>query len=387
MKISILTPDFSQNCFGRAWLLANILRKHYDIEIVGPKFGEGIWKPLEFACDFEMHTVKGRSYGRFPFIKMAKQITGDIIYASKPLMASFGVGLVKKWLSGKPLLLDIDDWELGLAKQIYESSDWRKNLSDFVVSMVSWRSYYHIAVLDKLTFLADHITVSGNILQSMFGGTIIWHARDSNLLNPARFNRNDLRKKYFENIDENLFIVGFIGTPRPHKGLEDLIDAMLILSNYKIMLIIVGIDDSIYCKKLQNNVIQSGFSDKVSFFPLQSVERLPEFLILTDLVVIPQRDTLFSYGQVPAKIFDAMAMAKPIVATKVSEIPEIMNGCGWIVPPGQPKRLAETIRYVHCQPKEAIKKGERAYQKFCTEYSLEVMEKRLAEVIERFRYL
>ena len=28
-----------------------------------------------------------------------------------------------------------------------------------------------------------------------------------------------------------------------------------------------------------------------------------------------------------------MAMARPIVATSVSDLPEILNGCGWIVPP------------------------------------------------------
>ena len=46
MKISILTPDFSSNCFGRAWLLAKVLQRHYEIEIVGPIFGDGIWKPV-----------------------------------------------------------------------------------------------------------------------------------------------------------------------------------------------------------------------------------------------------------------------------------------------------------------------------------------------------
>lgn len=42
MKISILTPDFSHNCFGRAWLLAKVLQRHYDIEVIGPAFGDGI---------------------------------------------------------------------------------------------------------------------------------------------------------------------------------------------------------------------------------------------------------------------------------------------------------------------------------------------------------
>ena len=42
MKISILTPDLSHNCLGRAYLLAKILQRHYEVEIIGPVFGNGI---------------------------------------------------------------------------------------------------------------------------------------------------------------------------------------------------------------------------------------------------------------------------------------------------------------------------------------------------------
>ena len=42
MKISILSPDLSQNCLGRAYLLAKILQSHYEVEIIGPVFGNGI---------------------------------------------------------------------------------------------------------------------------------------------------------------------------------------------------------------------------------------------------------------------------------------------------------------------------------------------------------
>ena len=46
MKISILTPDLSHNCLGRAYLLAKILQRRYEVEIVGPMFGEGIWESV-----------------------------------------------------------------------------------------------------------------------------------------------------------------------------------------------------------------------------------------------------------------------------------------------------------------------------------------------------
>lgn len=53
MKISILTPDLSHNCLGRAYLIAKILQRHYEVEIVGPIFGDGIWRPLAKLDDAE----------------------------------------------------------------------------------------------------------------------------------------------------------------------------------------------------------------------------------------------------------------------------------------------------------------------------------------------
>jgi hypothetical protein len=43
MKISILSPDLSHNCLGRAYLLVKILQEPYEVEIIGPVSGDGIW--------------------------------------------------------------------------------------------------------------------------------------------------------------------------------------------------------------------------------------------------------------------------------------------------------------------------------------------------------
>jgi len=81
--------------------------------------------------------------------------------------------------------------------------------------------------------------------------------------------------------------------------------------------------------------------------------------MLYDEVLIPQRRRLGSYAQVPAKIFDAMAMAKPIISTKISDIPEILDNCGWVVEPENPRQLAETIQYVFDHSVEAKEKGKK----------------------------
>ena len=46
MKISALCADLSSNCLGRAYLLVKILQRRYDVNIVGPLFGDRIWEPV-----------------------------------------------------------------------------------------------------------------------------------------------------------------------------------------------------------------------------------------------------------------------------------------------------------------------------------------------------
>ena len=87
---------------------------------------------------------------------------------------------------------------------------------------------------------------------------------------------------------------------------------------------------------------------------------LPEHLAAADVVVIPQRNTSDTVGQMPAKIFDAMAMAKPIVSTRISDIPDVLGDCGYLVEPGNVQQLAEAMNHVFNHPEEALIKGKKA---------------------------
>ena len=383
MKISILTPDISSNGFGRAWLLAKLLQSQYDIEIIGPAFNNGIWQPLAKSCNFETKVVEGFENGKCELKKILTLITGDVIYASKPLMTSFGVGLFAKIIKKKPLVLDIDDYELGFGKDFYDLLPWYKKLNDFRLSVKSWNSYYYKLILNRFIFLANSITVSGELLQRKYGGTIIWHVRDIGKFDPNNFDQNKLRRIYLPKQYRNTFIIGFIGTPRPHKGLDDLLEALRILKGKHILLFIMGMRDDEYAVSFKLKVESTGLNHMVHLVPAQPFENLPEILSFIDLVVIPQRRKPASFGQIPAKIFDAMAMGKAIVATEVFEIPEILNDCGFIVKPEDPEQLARTIQYVASHPKEAKEMGAKAREKCEKLYSTELMREKLTAIFER----
>jgi len=201
VKISILSPDLSNNCLGRAYLLAKILKRRYQIEIVGPIFGEGIWEPVANDKGIKYKSVKlsGRFKPYRQISELIKQIDGDVIYASKPLFTSFGIGMLRKLKRKKTLILDIDDWQMGIIKEKYKNKSFTQYLKLLISSAIrfySMNSYWNNLISEKLINFADEITVSNNFLKKKFNATIVWHGRDTNDFKPQKYDKNLLKEKY-----------------------------------------------------------------------------------------------------------------------------------------------------------------------------------------------
>jgi len=86
---------------------------------------------------------------------------------------------------------------------------------------------------------------------------------------------------------------------------------------------------------------------------------------------------------VPAKLFDAMALGRPLVSTRVSMIPEVMEGCGLLTPPGDVPALKHAIERLLDHPEEAAAFGRRARERAVERYSFASARALLFPLIER----
>ncbi len=364
IKVSILSHDLSENCLGRAYILAKILKMRYEVEIIGPLSKKGLWEPVEEDKSIKYKFVKRN----LNFKEISSLIDGDLIYAIKPKGTSFGYGLIKKLKTRVPLILDIDDWEMGFYHNplymLYSLAHfWDPN------------NALYTFVLEKLVKKSDGLTVSNSFLNKRFGGKVIPHVKDTQKIKPCRKNTNNLKSKLGI---ENKKVVLFFGTIRKHKGIEDLINSIKMLNRRDTQLLIVGADleDSYVRKLIQEN------NKNVLFIGKQPLKKVQDFLSIANVVVIPQRESNSSIGQIPAKLFDAMAMGKPIISTNVSDIPKVLDGCGIIVEPEKPDQLAEKIKYVFDNPKFAKNLGKKAREKCIKEYSFDAVKGKLFKLVE-----
>src|SRR2546430_7043726 len=113
--------------------------------------------------------------------------------------------------------------------------------------------------------------------------------------------------------------------------------------------------------------------------PLEEIRSFPP---AADVVVVPQRDTPDTRGQVHAKLFDAMALGRPIVSTRVSMIPEILEGCGLLVEAGDVSALGAAIARLLDDPGEAAALAPRAPERRVERYSLRAARPRLSPPLE-----
>jgi glycosyltransferase involved in cell wall biosynthesis len=368
VKISIVCFDLADNALGRAELLARLLASRYDVEVVGPRFGDAVWRPVA-GGPIPHRGVRARHYPPFALAipELLRLVDGDVIYASKPRPTSFGLGLLARARRRRPLILDVDDWELGF---FYRSGFWGRvgralNLDDPNGLTWTW-------ITERFVPAADALTVASTFLQRRFGGALVPHARDTDAWDPARHDRAAARAAL--GVGDRR-VVMFLGTPRGYKGVDDLVEAVRRLDE-DVVLVLAGVGPASGWNS------RWGASSRIRIVGEVPFDDVPRMLAAADVVAVPQRATTDTLGQVPAKLIDAMAMARPIVATEVSMIPEILAGCGCVVAPGDPPALAEAIARLLADPAGAGELGRRARERCIARYSFAAARATLLPLIE-----
>jgi len=162
-------------------------------------------------------------------------------------------------------------------------------------------------------------------------------------------------------------LVLFIGGLRYPKGVDVLIDALPVMfakANCDVW--IVG--DGPLRLQLETQVEASGLRERVSFLGFR--EDVFDLLRVADVVVMPSR-----WEGLPMTLLEAMAMGRPVVASAVGGIPELIRHgeTGWLVPPEDARALAETLTYVLDNADVARQVGERARGSIGENYAIEVV--------------
>ena len=187
----------------------------------------------------------------------------------------------------------------------------------------------------------------------------------------------DLRKEVFERlgIPSGVEMVVSAGRLSPEKGHQFLVEAIGMLQGSSNKTHFVFCGEGPCQKELETRSKELGISEICHFVGFR--RDLKEIFQAMDLMVLPS----LTEG-LPNVILEVFACGKPVVATEVGGVPEIVEDGvnGILVPPGRSKLLAEAIKNFLATPEKRRMMGEAGYQKVKSEFTFESQTKKLESI-------
>ncbi len=168
------------------------------------------------------------------------------------------------------------------------------------------------------------------------------------------------------------FIVLYVGRIDPLKGVQYLMEAFgrLQLPHAELWMVGPVVEE-------MKPLLAKYLGENVKYFGARTHSELRLFYNRSSVVVFPT--LLDSFGMV---ILEAMACAKPVIATTHSGAPDIMNGnMGLIIPPFSSEAIAEALEKAYLSKNSLSEIGLNAYQHVISYYTLEAYQRRAAEYL------
>lgn len=375
-KVTVLVHDIHANTLWAATALAKALEPAFETQVVGPDLGGGVCELYKNA--FPYTVVPTPHLYRWPDFmwevrKLERAVEGHAVIAVKAYLDTVPVALGLKRAKGLPAVVYLDEWD----SASWRSMPWPKRVLQLVRDARFPLNDSWAAWVEQRISKADAVVCSSTFLANRFGGVVIPIGVDTEEYRPQPPAQTAELKRQLGMAGDRLLVFG--GVARPHKGLEEILEALCVLNDERVRLVVIG-PQTDYLRELQR---RERYAPYIVCLGAKPKAEMPRYLALSDLVVIPLLDTPLARSQVPCKVFEAMAMAKPIVASAVSDLPSILHGCGWVVPPSDVHALADAIRYVLAHPVDAAEAGERARRKCMQEYSRDTTRAKLTALVEK----
>ncbi|WP_338883853.1 glycosyltransferase family 4 protein [Xenorhabdus sp. TH1] len=205
--------------------------------------------------------------------------------------------------------------------------------------------------------------------------SVIYNGVDISKFKPSD---SDVRTRL--GINEKTFLLTFAGRLVGWKGMKVAINAMTLLRNKDVRLLIIGKGEEL--KSLEKQVSALQLEKSVIFHPPVSHDQLPEFYAAGNAGIFPSiGDEAFGIT-----IAEAMACGRPVIASCIGGIPEVVGNegsTGILVTPGDAVAIAEAVNHLLSLPDRGEKMGKSARQRIETMYTWQHSASRLLNAIKK----
>lgn len=286
-------------------------------------------------------------------IKYIKEKKVDIVHTA--LLPADVYGRISARLAGVPLVFST----------IHNIDDYRQERKYFL---------YHAADRVSMKF-ATHIVAVSKAVENFISQWPEVRSKSSTIyngINCQKYNVNidAINYKTELGLQSQVPTVGVIARFTRQKGLEFLLEAAsyVLREGRQVQFLVVGngplrkeLGSLAKKLKVEHNVFFTGFVND---------EDIPRILAVLDIFVLPSL-----WEGLGISLIEAMCSGKPIIATNVDGIPEVVvdGETGVLIPPKDSKILAEAITELLDSPEKRKRMGEMGRQRALNHFSIEKM--------------
>ena len=296
-----------------------------------------VWTLLAANAGFAMRILNYLSYMFSAVIAGMFVARPDVIVATSPQFFCGWAGAIVQWLRRRPFVLEIRDiWP----ESITAVGAMRRG---FVIRVLEW--------LERRLYLsADHIVAVGKGYRDNICGkadvadhvTVIYNGVDGQQFQPRERDDDFLAQHGFT----DSFVCAYVGTIGMAHGLGTVLDAAELLQaagRTDIRFLLVG--DGARREFLERAAQERGLTALVRFTGRLGKGQIPDVIASSDSLLVHLRACDLFETVIPSKIFEAMAMERPLIMGVKGESAEIVqrSGAGLEMEPGNAQSLVDSV--------------------------------------------
>lgn len=176
-------------------------------------------------------------------------------------------------------------------------------------------------------------------------------------------------------------LIGFVGRMETIKGPDVLLKAFARIVQVKPEVRLIMVGDGSSLEGFKSLAESLGISGKVVWAGRKPQEEVYRYFQIIDVVAMPSRPGLEGFGLSAA---EAMACGRPVVASAVDALPEVVadGETGILVPPEDDLALANALLELLRQPEQREKMGRAGRQRIEELFSVGIFNRRILELYE-----
>ena len=280
------------------------------------------------------------------FFSIFEKDKPDAVISTSPHLFTPAAGVIYSALRQVPHVFEIRDlWPAS----IVSTTSMKKGVTYRILERLELFLYKRSSMILSLTQSFKTDLLSRNVPEDKI--EVVINGANLDLFSPQENNKEIERKLGLK----DRFVIGYLGTIGLASGLQNIIAAAELVKDTPIIFYLVGagaLENELKNKAREKNL------NNIVFAGRQLKEDMPKYWSVCDVSLIHLRNSEVFKTVIPSKIFESMAMGLPIIySVPIGEGSAIVerHEAGIIIPPDNPKALADAAIYLINNPEELKK--------------------------------